>query len=164
MAIFVDHLIALLVLAAYLFVVLLALSLWSLIRLVVSLMRRKWLLAVASAVLPIVAAFLALESLWYIQLLDGIARFTIERPYYDSQVAELPRNGHRFAEFNWGGMSFASDGVVYDETDEVGLPSGRQSAAWFDRMKNTDLTCGENARLGPVHALGGHYYLASFGC
>ncbi|MGP6157323.1 MAG: hypothetical protein ACLPYS_07420, partial [Vulcanimicrobiaceae bacterium] len=115
-------------------------------------------------VLPIVAAFLALESLWYIQLLDGIARFTIERPYYDSQVAELPRNGHRFAEFNWGGMSFASDGVVYDETDEVGLPSGRQSAAWFDRMKNTDLTCGENARLGPVHALGGHYYLASFGC
>ncbi len=86
------------------------------------------------------------------------------RPWYDQQVARLPKNGKRYAEFSWGGMTYASQGVVYDETDEVRWSPGSQSAAWRRRLKDTDLTCGGAEPIGEVKPLGGHYYLTTFGC
>ncbi len=90
--------------------------------------------------------------------------FLSDFPKYSQYVAGLPKNGKRFAEFNWGGMLFASDGITYDETDEVALPAGQQSADWKRRMKNTDLTCGGDVPIGVVEPMGGHYYFTSFGC
>ena len=100
----------------------------------------------------------------YVQYPRDRARFLAKRSEYDATVARLPQNGRRFAEFNWGGMLFASTGVVYDETDEVGLPFGQQSAQWKERMRNTDLTCGGEGPIGKVMPMGDHYYVVSFGC
>ncbi len=61
-------------------------------------------------------------------------------------------------------MLFASTGVVYDETGEVGLPFAHQSAQWKKRMRNTDLTCGGDGPVGKVMPMGDHYYVVSFGC
>jgi hypothetical protein len=77
------------------------------------------------------------------------------RPSYDAQIARLPKNRECYAEFNWGGMLYASRGVVYDQTGEAGLPYGRQSAAWKSRMKNTDLICGGDGPVGEVTPLSG---------
>jgi hypothetical protein len=55
-------------------------------------------------------------------------------------------------------------GVVYDETDQIALPPGRQSRAWMARMKATDVLCGQDRFEGSVRALGGHYYITGFGC
>jgi hypothetical protein len=44
-------------------------------------------------------------------------------------------------------MTFSSKGVVYDETDEVGLAYGHQSADWKRRMRSTDLTAAVMALL-----------------
>jgi len=72
---------------------------------------------------------------------------------YGADVSRLPRDGHRFAEFNWGGMTFSSKGVVYDEIDEVGLAYGHQSPDWKRRMGSTDLTCGGDGPVGEVPEL-----------
>jgi hypothetical protein len=90
--------------------------------------------------------------------------FLRDLPKYSRYVAALPQNGERFAEFNWGGMLFASSGITYDETDEIGRPYGSQSAQWRARMKNTDVTCGGKGPIGAVEPMGEHYYLTSFGC
>jgi ABC-type transport system involved in multi-copper enzyme maturation permease subunit len=137
---------------------------WAIVLFCIELVRRQWRSAVASLALPI-AVF---AGTWVIMQIFRDARiqaqFASMRHYYDSQIAELPNDGLRFEEFNWGGMSFASDGVVYDETDEIGRASGHQSAAWVARMRNTDLMCGERTFSSPVRPLGNHYYWTTFGC
>jgi hypothetical protein len=61
--------------------------------------------------------------------LGGALRFSMTRSYYDRQVALLPTDDNpRLAVFNWGGMIWASRGVVYDESDEIAMPPGQQSA------------------------------------
>jgi hypothetical protein len=99
-----------------------------------------------------------------VQFPQDYLHFRSMRPSYDARVALLYRDGHRFDEFNWGGMLFASKGVVYDESDEVALPYGHQSTDWKKRMKSTDLTCGGDGPVGEVIPLGNHYYIATFGC
>ena len=134
---------------------------------------RRWLglggrIAVIVAIVPtVVFAALGLPkpNLMFAFQYPGIRlHFMRELPTYSDYVARLPKNGERFAEFNWGGMLFASAGITYDETDEVALPAGRQSPDWERRMKNTDLTCGGNGPIGTVEPMGEHYYYTSFGC
>jgi len=80
---------------------------------------------------------------------DGSLSFFVAIPFaLLGSIAQLPTDGKRYAEFNWGGMLFAFRGVVYDET-EIALPSGHQSAAWKRRMRKADLTCGGD---GPIDA------------
>jgi len=83
----------------------------------------------------------------------------VARPYYDRAVASLPSTRPRLIVFNWGGMAWASGGLVYDESNEVTLPAGRQSAAWKAKAANTELGCGYG-----IQSLWSHYYLASFAC
>ena len=137
---------------------------WSLIIAVKSLRRKAWLPSLFSLVLPIALPLAVWQTFPYAQYLADYAHFQAMRAVYDARIAQLPRNGKRYAEFNWGGMLFASKGVTYDETDEVALPAGRQSGAWKKRMKNTDLTCGGDGPVGDVTPLGGHYYMTGFGC
>lgn len=76
----------------------------------------------------------------------------------------MPHDGKRFKEFDFGGMTYAGKAVVYDESDQISLKPGKQSAKWMQRAKNTDLTCGQDAIFGGVMHLEGHYYLATTGC
>jgi hypothetical protein len=62
--------------------------------------------------------------------------------------------------FNWGGMVWASSGVVYDESDQVARPQERQSDDWRERASGTELAC-EGYGVRPLLD---HYYLVSFPC
>jgi hypothetical protein len=93
-----------------------------------------------------------------------VAHFLAVKPSYDKEIGMLPSDGSRFYEFNWGGMLFASKGVVYDETDQIVMPKDRRSASWLARVKETDLMCGGSELVAPVRPLWSHYYLAYFGC
>ncbi len=88
--------------------------------------------------------------------------FALMLPFYEMQIRALPTSEPRIQEFNWGGMLFASYGVLYDETDEIGAPA--QSQKWLVRMHNTDITCGSDAPVADVRHMIGHYYLTGFGC
>lgn len=57
-------------------------------------------------------------------------------------------------------LIWSSRGVVYDESDEIALPLGRQSAAWLDKARKTELGCGH----WNENRLWSHYYLVSFPC
>ncbi len=93
-----------------------------------------------------------------------VVHFVLVKPAYDVLIAQLPKDGSRYKEFNWGGMMFSSNGVVYDETDQIVLPKARRSAAWVARVKNTDLMCGTDDLVSVPRPLWSHYYLTSFGC
>src|ERR1700729_3332459 len=93
--------------------------------------------------------------------LGGALRFAMTRSNYDHQVALLPADDKpRVAVFDWGGMIWSSRGVVYDESDEIALPLGQQSAAWRDRAGETELRC----RHWHEDRLWSHYYLVNFLC
>jgi hypothetical protein len=93
-----------------------------------------------------------------------VAHFFVVKPSYDKIIAMLPNDGSRFDEFNWGGLLFASKGVVYDETDQIAMPKDRRSAAWLARVGGGDLMCGGSDLVAPVQPLWSHYYVAGFGC
>jgi hypothetical protein len=53
-----------------------------------------------------------------------------------------------------------SRGIVYDESDEVELPPGQQSAVWKARADLGDLSCGK----WDARRLSSHFYLVGFAC
>ena len=93
--------------------------------------------------------------------LGGALRFAMTRSYYENHIARLPFDGTpRLAVFNWGGMIWASKGVVYDESDEIALPLGQQSADWNARARSGELGCGN----WDARRLSSHFYLVAFSC
>ena len=93
--------------------------------------------------------------------LGGALRFAATRSYYEREVALLPQNGKpRLAIFSWGGMMWWSRGVVYDESDEIALPPGQQSAGWKTNTNSGELGCGN----WDARALWSHFYLVAFPC
>ena len=57
--------------------------------------------------------------------IGDVIHFIVAKPYYDRQIAALPADQRpRLVVFDWGGMVWASSGLVYDETDQVSLPRG----------------------------------------
>jgi hypothetical protein len=141
-----------------------ALLIWSFAIAFTLFRRRHLLLATMCLVLPFSVPLIAFEAIPYAQWSVDYARFKTKQSSYDAQIAQLPKDGKRFAEFNWSGQSFVSRGVVYDETDEVGLPYGHQSTAWRKRLYDTELICRGNEPFGRTMPLGGHYYVTGFGC
>jgi len=129
-----------------------------------SAMRRDWRRCAIASLLPIVLIVVALDPVRFVRAcnhIGDVAHFIVAKPYYDRQIAALPAGeGPRLAVFNWGGMVWASFGVVYDETDQVSLPPDRQSADWRNRASHTELSC-EGYGAQP---LWDHYYLVSFAC
>jgi hypothetical protein len=70
----------------------------------------------------------------YCNYLGDLLHFVVARPYYEHVIAELPHDGRRLAVFNWGGMVWASRGLVYDESDEVladSRPPGAPTLTWL---------------------------------
>ena len=112
----------------------------------------------AAAILGVIGFLPFLHTCNY---LGGALRFAMTRSNYDHQVALLPADDKPGeAVFNWGGMIWSSRGVVYDESDEIALPVGQQSAAWRDKAAKTELGCGH----WHENRLWSHYYLVSFAC
>jgi hypothetical protein len=140
------------------------LALWSLVLFVVFVIRSRWRLSALAAVLPVVVCVAGLDFWSFVRgcnYLGDVLHFVVALPYYDHIVARLPRNERpRLAVFNWGGMIWASSGLVYDESDEVALPPGKQSAKWLADPRLAELSCGNFG----VQPLWSHYYLVSFPC
>jgi hypothetical protein len=129
-----------------------------------SAMRKEWRRCVLAAILPVVLLIVAFDPVRFVRSSDylgDVIHFIAMKSYYDRAIAALPADDRpRLAVFDWGGMSFASKGLVYDETDQVALPRGRQSADWLAQASHTELSCEGYG----VRALWGHYYLADFPC
>jgi hypothetical protein len=126
--------------------------------------RKDWRRCAIASLLPIVLLVVALDPIGFVRScnhIGDVARFIVAKPYYDRQIAALPAGaGPHLAVFDWGGMTWASFGLVYDETDQIALPRGRQSADWLARASHSELSC-EGYGVQP---LWDHYYLVSFPC
>jgi hypothetical protein len=126
--------------------------------------RKEWRRCVLAAILPVVLLIVAFDPVRFVRSCDcagDVIHFIAMRSYYDQQIAALSADQRpRLVVFDWGGMSFASRGLVYDETDQVALPRGRQSTDWLAQAKRTELSCEGYG----VRALWDHYYLADFPC
>jgi len=125
---------------------------------------RAWRAALSMACLPAIV----LPALYYPDVMfqkvnwtADVIHFRLTRAHYLSVVRHLPDTGApKLIVFSWGGMLWASSGVVYDEADEAALPPEKRSAAWTDRARHTELAC-SGANIAPV---GGHFYIADFDC
>jgi hypothetical protein len=129
-----------------------------------SAMQKEWRRCVLAAILPVVFLIVALDPIRFVRSCDyagDVIHFIAMRSSYDRQIAGLPADQRpRLVVFDWGGMSFASHGLVYDETDQVSLPKGSQSADWLAQARHSELSCEGYG----VRALWDHYYLADFPC
>jgi hypothetical protein len=137
---------------------------WSLILCIRLAIQRAWKSSFACAVLPItlfVASLYPASTLRGLNLAGDLLHFAVAYPRYERAVERLQPGGQpRIVVFNWGGMVWASRGVVYDESEEVALPSGRQSAAWLASSGLAELRYGGFS----ARPLWSHYYLVSFSC
>lgn len=70
--------------------------------------RAHLLQVILIMLLPILTPMCALRVAWFCQDIRDIAHFHAMKAEYDANIARLPKNGARYAEFNWGGMLFAS--------------------------------------------------------
>jgi hypothetical protein len=138
-----------------------------LIALVISIrsaMQQEWRRCVLAAILPVALLVVAFDPVRFVRSCDyagDVIHFIVMRSSYDRRIAALPAEQRpRLVVFDWGGMSFASHGLVYDETDQVALPKGSQSADWLAEASHTELSCEGYG----VRALWDHYYLADFPC
>lgn len=137
---------------------------WSGVLLMRFVRQRPWNLSIAWGIL-LAAMILAIYGFFpYMRgchYLGGAIRFAANREYYDQQVSLLPADDKpRIEVFDWGGMIWASSGLVYDESDEIALPSGEQSARWKDKARSSQLSCGN----WDARHLWSHYYLVAFPC
>ena len=129
-----------------------------------SAMQKEWRRCVLAAILPAVLLIVAFDPVRFVRSCDylgDVIHFIAMRSYYDRTIAALPADQRPpLVVCDWGGMSFASRGLVYDETDQVALPRGRQSTDWVAKASHTELSCEGYG----VQALWDHYYLADFPC
>jgi hypothetical protein len=129
-----------------------------------SAMQKEWRRCVLAAILPVVLLIVAFDPVRFVRSCDyagDVIHFIAMKSYYDQTIAAIPADQRpRLVVFDWGGMSFASHGLVYDETDQVALPRGRKSPDWLAKASRTELSCEGYG----VQALWDHYYLADFPC
>lgn len=94
-------------------------------------------------------------------VVGSTVRFIVLLPELRADLAREPRTGEPVLRvWNRGGMIWHSSGIVYDESDEVALPPGRQSAAWQKRAQQSELAC-EGFHVVPLFD---HFYIADFPC
>jgi hypothetical protein len=126
--------------------------------------RHAWREVVSWFTVPLVIGLGTIEwqhTMIYTSFAGQALSFAANLPLYLRQIEKLPNDGvPKLEVFNRGGMIWASSGVVYDESDEVRLPPGEQSAEWQERAKQSELGCG-NFSMTPLFR---HFYLAGFSC
>lgn len=131
-----------------------------------SLRRKEWRRTVSVMVFAVVV----LVANWQLQnflricyTVGDVVSFQFVRSSYLAEVRADPVvDGQRIATFVWGGTISSSNGVVYDESDEVALPPGTQSAAWRAQADKTLLACEDYGYW--VWPAGGHFYIAYYSC
>jgi hypothetical protein len=144
-------------------------GIWAAIVMVRRLAHRDWPRAAISAVLPMVVLGAGLRPIVFIRLCGfagNAVHFYAMYPSYMKEIRAAPTNGEpRLITFNLGGMSFASRGFVYDESDEIMRDPSVQSPGWKARSQESELSCGYGAVPMPgPHAFAKHWYIASFPC
>jgi hypothetical protein len=126
---------------------------------VTSLKERRYLKALSALVLPIVCTIAAVNygtTLRTCATAANYVQFYVGYPFFAHAVSQLPRNaGPRLAVFTMDGFISMSNGVAFDESDEVGLPAGQQTDEWKVRATHTELSTG----VFVAKRLIGHYYL-----
>jgi hypothetical protein len=106
--------------------------------LVRNLYLRRWR-SVASVLMAPVVAFLFLWALASAGINPNRVRFEVGRQSYLDEVAKLPKSDMpRFKMFSWGGIGGAGvvntfQTLIYDESDEIGLPPVQRSNEWQAR-------------------------------
>jgi hypothetical protein len=120
-----------------------------------SAMRKEWRRCVLAAILPVVLLIVAFDPVRFVRSCDyagDVIHFIVMKSSYDRTISALPAD-QRLVVFDWGGMSFASHGLVYDETDQVALPRGRQSGDWLAQAGHTELSCEGYGGSSPLGSL-----------
>jgi hypothetical protein len=131
---------------------------------VISARAGNWRKAASCFVLPALVLANAPAPLAFIHFCSDIGdtiHFEVMRTHYLSVVNSLPGTGQpKLAVFDWGGMVWASTGVVYDESDQLMLPPQKRTSDWVARASTTELACG-GYRATPVAR---HFYIVDFPC
>jgi len=140
-----------------------AIGVWAATIAVAAARRAAWRRAASAAVLPLAVAIVAIHPMNFVRSCHewgAVLNFRFVQSSYRTRVATLPTIGQpKLVVFSRGGMPWASEGIVYDESDEILLPHGRQSSAWLQRASESELSCGYSVR-----PLGEHFYLGFFNC
>jgi len=132
----------------------------------IALRRRAWRRTVSAALFPAIVLAANWQSqnfLRFCYTVGDVVSFQFVRSFYLEEVRAKPIvDGQRIATFVWGGSLWSTNGVVYDESDEVASPPGTQSAAWRAQAYHTLLSCGDYGYW--VWPAGGHFYIAYYSC
>jgi hypothetical protein len=124
-----------------------------------SLNQRRYLKALSALVLPFFCTIAALNFGTALRTCASAAnyvQFYVGYPFFALAVSQLPGNARpRLAVFTMDGFNSMSNGVAFDESDELELPAGRQTNAWKGRAEHTELSTGDFV----AKKLSGHYYL-----
>jgi hypothetical protein len=145
------------------------LGLWAAVLTIRSLWEGAWRRALVCALLPAVVLGVGLSRNTFFRFCNNAGNtvhFYVSYPSYTRAVRAAPSNGEpKLITFNLGGMSWASQGFVYDESDQVLLEPSLQSPAWKTRAQRSELSCdyGAISMPGPSR-FARHWYIASFPC
>ncbi|MGO8093053.1 hypothetical protein [Rhizobium leguminosarum] len=135
----------------------------------INLARRRWWRVVSLLITP-----LPWLVIIYIVAVTGITpdsvRFALNKQAYLAEIerTDVPSGEPRFRTFALDSMFKAttSTTLVYDESDEIALPSGEQSAAWQQRTQKLCSEKKECVNLYPgsdwpfsVSKVGEHFYI-----
>ncbi len=108
------------------------------------------------------------QSLYVLNEGGDEVRFFFLRTSFLKDIAATARTNNQPKLIVWdsGGMIGASRAYVYDESDEISLPPDKRSAAWLERVDQTELSCGpiQAMPLPRILDLTTHFYLALLPC
>lgn len=128
-------------------------------------LTRRWGRAIAASTLPLslLLAVPNFEKVWFFSMAAGEEiHFRLLRASYRAEIARLPTDeGPRTAVFvlsedGWGGITDFHL-VVYDESDEIGLPDDQHSSSWKARFARGWPQIAAGA--GYVKSVGDHFYI-----
>jgi hypothetical protein len=121
--------------------------------------ERRYLKSLSALVLPILCTIATLNYGTTLRTCASVAnyvQFYVGYPFFAHAVSQLPRNARpRLAVFTMDGFISMSNGVAFDESDELDLPAGKQTGEWKVRAEHTELSTGDFV----AKKLIGHYYL-----
>lgn len=130
--------------APFLFFVMAGAALEASIVVIDSFMKKAKRKALSAAILPLVFVLYLLNLSSVLQFssdLGEIINFYTMYPYYQSKVAELSKTkGQHLAVFTLDGWGPYSTGIAFDDSDEIALPAGKQSADWKARAMGTEIS------------------------
>jgi hypothetical protein len=143
------------------------------VALIVNAVRRRWRRLLSVVLAPIIAGGLFAGAAW-LGIDPERIRLEFTKSHYLNLIAQMPRqsNEPQFANFDWGSTGGAAvvnvfHTLVYDESDEIALPSVRRSSAWSIRATRAADGAVRLSLLGvpsenhsvTIKPIGGHFYL-----